>query len=32
MRAALKPFYGRWKTEFGVTAWDLLEKTTGKLT
>jgi TRAP-type transport system periplasmic protein len=32
MRAALKPFYGRWKTEFGTTAWDLLEKTTGNLT
>jgi tripartite ATP-independent transporter DctP family solute receptor len=32
MRAALKPFYVRWKTEFGTPAWDLLEKTTGKLT
>jgi tripartite ATP-independent transporter DctP family solute receptor len=32
MRAPLKPFYGRWKTEFGATAWDLLEKTSGKLT
>ena len=31
MRAPLKPFYGRWKTEFGATAWDLLEKTAGKL-
>jgi tripartite ATP-independent transporter DctP family solute receptor len=31
MRAQLKPFYGRWKTEFGATAWDLLEKTSGKL-
>jgi tripartite ATP-independent transporter DctP family solute receptor len=31
MRAPLKPFYGRWKTEFGATAWDLLEKTSGKL-
>ncbi len=32
MRAQLKPFYGRWKTEFGATAWGLLEKTSGKLT
>jgi tripartite ATP-independent transporter DctP family solute receptor len=32
MRAQLKPFYGRWKTEFGSSAWDLLEQTTGKLT
>jgi tripartite ATP-independent transporter DctP family solute receptor len=32
MRAQLKPFYGRWKSEFGATAWDLLEKTAGKLT
>jgi tripartite ATP-independent transporter DctP family solute receptor len=32
MRAPLKPFYGRWKTEFGAPAWDLLEKTAGKLT
>lgn len=32
MRGALKPFYGRWQKEFGATAWDLLEKTTGKLT
>ena len=32
MRAQLKPFYGRWKTEFGATAWNLLEKTSGKLT
>jgi tripartite ATP-independent transporter DctP family solute receptor len=31
MRAPLKPFYSRWKTEFGATAWDLLEKTSGKL-
>ena len=31
MRAQLKPFYGRWKTEFGSTAWGLLEKTSGKL-
>jgi tripartite ATP-independent transporter DctP family solute receptor len=32
MRAQLKPFYSRWKTEFGPSAWDLLEKTAGKLT
>jgi tripartite ATP-independent transporter DctP family solute receptor len=32
MRAQLKPFYGRWKAEFGPTAWDLLEKISGKLT
>jgi tripartite ATP-independent transporter DctP family solute receptor len=32
MRAQLKPFYNRWKTEFGSAAWDLLEKATGKLT
>jgi tripartite ATP-independent transporter DctP family solute receptor len=32
MRAPLKPFYGRWKTEFGAAAWDMLEKTSGKLT
>jgi TRAP-type transport system periplasmic protein len=32
MRAQLKPFYSRWKGEFGPTAWDLLEKTSGKLT
>jgi TRAP-type transport system periplasmic protein len=32
MRANLKPFYGRWQKEFGPTAWDLLEKATGKLT
>jgi TRAP-type transport system periplasmic protein len=32
MRAQLKPFYGRWKSEFGATAWDLLEKSSGKLT
>ncbi len=31
MRAPLKPFYTRWKGEFGATAWDLLEKTSGKL-
>ncbi len=32
MRAPLKPFYARWKNEFGPAAWDLLEKTSGKLT
>lgn len=31
MRRALKPFYVKWKGEFGATAWDLLEKTTGPL-
>jgi tripartite ATP-independent transporter DctP family solute receptor len=31
MRAALAPFYGRWKNEFGPTAWSLLEATSGKL-
>lgn len=31
MRAALKPFYARWRTEFGNNAWDLMERTTGKL-
>ena len=31
MRAALKPFYTKWKGEFGTTAWDLLERSTGKL-
>jgi tripartite ATP-independent transporter DctP family solute receptor len=32
MRAPLKPFYTKWKGEFGATAWDLLEKSAGKLT
>ena len=32
MRAALKPFYTKWKGEFGPAAWDLLEKAAGKLT
>jgi TRAP-type C4-dicarboxylate transport system substrate-binding protein len=32
MRAQLKPFYNKWKTEFGPAAWDLLEKAAGKLT
>jgi len=31
MRAQLKPFYTKWKGEFGSAAWDLLEQTTGKL-
>jgi tripartite ATP-independent transporter DctP family solute receptor len=31
MRAALKPFYNKWKGEFGSTLWDLMERTTGKL-
>ncbi len=31
MRAQLKPFYAKWKGEFGATAWDLLEQTAGKL-
>ena len=31
MRAQLKPFYTKWKGEFGSTAWDLLEQTSGKL-
>jgi tripartite ATP-independent transporter DctP family solute receptor len=31
MRAQLKPFYAKWKGEFGSTAWDLLEQTSGKL-
>ena len=31
MRAALGPYYGRWKDEFGSTAWGLLEASTGKL-
>ncbi len=31
MRALLKPFYLRWKGEFGSTAWDLLERSAGKL-
>lgn len=31
MRANLKPFYAKWKAEFGTTAWDLLERTSGKL-
>ncbi|MGP6156446.1 MAG: hypothetical protein ACLPYS_02760 [Vulcanimicrobiaceae bacterium] len=30
-RAKLGPFYGRWKSEYGSAAWDLLEKYTGKL-
>ena len=31
MKAKLSDYYKRWKTEFGVTAWDLLESYTGKL-
>jgi tripartite ATP-independent transporter DctP family solute receptor len=31
MRANLKPFYAKWKGEFGTTAWDLLERSVGKL-
>lgn len=31
MRAALNPYYARWKSEFGNAAWSALEKTTGKL-
>jgi tripartite ATP-independent transporter DctP family solute receptor len=31
MRAQLKPFYAKWKGEFGSTAWDLLEQATGRL-
>jgi tripartite ATP-independent transporter DctP family solute receptor len=31
MRAALGPFYAKWKNEFGPTAWSLLEATSGKL-
>ena len=32
MRAQLKPFYAKWKGEFGDTAWTLLENVAGKLT
>lgn len=31
MRRMLGPYYARWKGEFGPTAWELLEKYTGKL-
>lgn len=31
MRARLKGFYARWKSEFGSTAWGHLESVTGKL-
>ena len=31
MRVMLKPFYTKWKGEFGNTAWELMERTTGKL-
>ena len=30
-RARLKPYYAKWKSEFGATAWNLLERTTGPL-
>ena len=30
-KAKLPEFYARWKAEFGATAWDLLERYTGKL-
>ncbi len=30
-RAKLKPFYNRWKNEFGADAWTQLEKYSGKL-
>jgi tripartite ATP-independent transporter DctP family solute receptor len=31
MRAQLKPFYQKWKGQFGTVAWDLLERSSGKL-
>jgi hypothetical protein len=31
MRARLKDFYARCKSEFGATAWAALESVTGKL-
>jgi TRAP-type transport system periplasmic protein len=31
MRARLGPYYARWKSELGSTAWSLLEATVGKL-
>ncbi len=31
VREKLAPYYTRWKTEFGATAWDLLEAGVGKL-
>ena len=31
MRDKLKPYYARWKAQFGETAWSLLESTTGRL-
>ena len=30
MKAKLPDYYKRWKAEFGITAWDLLESYTGK--
>ena len=31
MRAPLAPYYANWRSEFGPMAWDLLEKSVGKL-
>jgi tripartite ATP-independent transporter DctP family solute receptor len=31
MRAQLKPFYQKWKSQFSDSAWALMERTTGKL-
>jgi TRAP-type transport system periplasmic protein len=31
MRATLGPYYARWKSEFGPTAWGLLESSVGRL-
>ena len=31
MRARLGPYYAHWKSEFGSTAWGLLEAAVGKL-
>jgi tripartite ATP-independent transporter DctP family solute receptor len=30
-KLAATPFYGEWKAKYGATAWDLLEKVSGKL-
>ena len=30
-KLAATPFYSEWKTKYGATAWDLLEKVSGKL-
>ena len=32
LRAKLRPYYARLRADFGETAWNLLEKTSGKLT